>query len=46
MFMISYTRESKTLHNEPTFYKVFTPIAKEYMEKHNITTEENFQISL
>ena len=42
MFMISYTRESKTLHNDgPTFYKVFTPIAKEYMEKHNITEEED-----
>lgn len=41
LFNISYTRESKTLHNEPTFYKVFTPIAKDYMEKHNIAKEED-----
>lgn len=41
LFNIAYTRESKTLHNEPTFYKVFTPIAKEYMDKHNITREED-----
>lgn len=41
LFSISYTRESKTLHNEPTFYKVFTPIAKEYMDKHGITREED-----
>ena len=41
LFNIAYTRESKTLHNEPTFYKVFTPIAKEYMDKHNITKEED-----
>lgn len=40
LFNISYTRESKTLHNEPTFYKVFTPIAKEYMDKHGLTKEE------
>lgn len=42
IFQISYTRESKTLSEDgPTFYKVYTPIAKEYMEEHGITKEED-----
>ncbi len=42
IFQISYTRESKTLNEDgPTFYKVYTPIAKEYMEENNITKEED-----
>ena len=42
IFNISYTRESKTLSDEgSTFYKVFTPIAKEYMDENGITREED-----
>jgi len=41
IFNISYTRESKSLgDNGSTFYKVFTPIAKEYMDEHGLTKEE------
>lgn len=41
LFNIFYTRESKTLSDEgSTFYKVFTPIAKEYMEKFRVTDEK------
>ena len=37
----SYTRKTESLHKEgDTYYKVYTPIVKEYMEKHNITDEE------
>lgn len=41
IFSISYTRESKSLgDNGSTFYKVFTAIAKEYMDEHGLTKEE------
>ena len=41
IFSISYTRESKSLgDNGSTFYKVFTQIAKEYMDEHGLTKEE------
>lgn len=41
IFQISYTRKSESLHHEDTYYKVFTPIVKEYMDRHNITREED-----
>lgn len=42
IFNISYTRESKTLSDEgSTFYKVFTPIVKEYMDKFQIANEDD-----
>lgn len=40
IFNFSYTRRTQSLHGEDVYYKVFTPIAKEYMEKHNLTEEE------
>src|SRR5690606_13274499 len=40
IFQISYTRKSESLHHIDTYYKVFTPIVKEYMEKNNISREE------
>ena len=40
IFSFSYTRKTQSLHGEDVCYKVFTPIAKEYMEKHNLTEEE------
>ena len=40
IFNFSYTRRTQSLHGEDVEYKVFTPIAKEYMEKHGLTEEE------
>lgn len=40
LFQISYIRKSESLHDIDTYYKVFTGIAKQYMEMHNITREE------
>ena len=41
IFQVSYTRKSESLHNEDTYYKVFTPIVKEYMDLNGITKEED-----
>lgn len=41
IFANSYTRTTKSLHGEDVTYKVYTPIVKEYMERHNITNEED-----
>ncbi len=41
IFQISYTRKSESLHHEDTYYKVFTPIVKEYMDRNNISKEED-----
>ncbi len=40
IFQVSYTRKSESLHHEDTYYKVFTPIVKEYMEENNLSYEE------
>ena len=37
----SYTRKTQSLHGEDVFYKVFAPIAKEYMDEHGLTKEED-----
>ena len=39
IFQISYTRKSETLHNEDKYYKVYTPIAKDYMELKGLKDE-------
>ena len=41
VFSYSYTRKTQSLHGEDVFYKVFTPIAKEYMDKYEIEDEED-----
>ena len=41
IFQVSYTRKSESLHHEDTYYKVFTPIVKEYMDLNNISKEED-----
>ena len=41
IFSYSYTRKTQSLHGEDVFYKVFTPIAKKYMDKHEIENEED-----
>ena len=40
IFSFSYTRKTQSLHGEDVFYKVFTPIAKEYMGAYGLTEEE------
>ena len=39
IFANSYTRTTKTLHNEDVVYKVYTPIVDFYMKKHNLSDE-------
>ena len=39
IFANSYTRKTQSLHGEDVFYKVYTPIVKEYMNAHNLTDE-------
>lgn len=41
IFQLSYTRKTESLYNVDTYYKVFTPIVKEYMELYNIQNEED-----
>lgn len=41
IFMNSYTRKTETLNSQDSYYKVFTPIVKEYMDKFNIENEED-----
>lgn len=40
IFSLSYTRKTESLHGEDRYYKVFTPIADEYMKKHGLKEEE------
>ncbi|HZJ99068.1 MAG TPA: ribonucleoside-diphosphate reductase, adenosylcobalamin-dependent, partial [Tissierellaceae bacterium] len=40
IFQVSYTRKSESLHQEDTYYKVFTPIVKEYMDIYNLSRED------
>lgn len=40
IFSLSYTRKTESLHGEDKYYKVFTPIAENYMKKHGLTEEE------
>ena len=39
IFANSYTRKTQSLHGEDVFYKVYTPIVKEYMDAHNLKDE-------
>ena len=39
IFANSYTRKTQSLHSEDVFYKVYTPIVKEYMDTHNLNSE-------
>ena len=38
-FAFSYTRKTESLHGEDKYYKVFIPIAKNYMEEHGLKSE-------
>ena len=39
IFANYYERKTESLHKEDVYYKVYTPIVKEYMTKHNITDD-------
>ena len=41
IFENSYTRKTESLHDKDVYYKVYTPIVKEYMDKNNINKEED-----
>lgn len=39
IFANSYTRKTQSLHGKDTFYKVYTPIVKAYMDAYNLKDE-------
>lgn len=39
IFQISYTRKTESIHGMDTYYKVYTDIVKQYMDKNNIYDE-------
>lgn len=41
MFNTSYIRKTESLHDEEVFYKVYTPIVKEYMDINDILDDNN-----
>lgn len=41
IYNTSYTRKTESLHDKDMYYKVYTPIVKEYMEAKGIKKEEN-----
>lgn len=41
MFNVSYTRKTETLHSQDVYYKVYTPIVKEYMKIKDISDEKD-----
>ncbi|NJJ36517.1 adenosylcobalamin-dependent ribonucleoside-diphosphate reductase [Clostridioides difficile] len=40
IFAFSYTRKTESLHDKERYYKVYTPIIQEYIEKYNIEDEK------
>lgn len=41
IFANYYTRKTESLHGEDTYYKVYTPIVQQYMEKHGLTDDSD-----
>lgn len=41
MFNTSYIRKTESLHDEDVFYKVYTPIVKEYMDFYDVLDDKN-----
>lgn len=39
IFANSYTRKTESLHGHDEYYKVYTPIVKEYMDEHGVKDE-------
>lgn len=41
IFANYYMRKTQSLHGEDVFYKVYTPIVKQYMEEHNVKDDKD-----
>ncbi|GAA0861270.1 adenosylcobalamin-dependent ribonucleoside-diphosphate reductase [Paraclostridium tenue] len=41
IFNLSYIRKTESLHDEDVYYKIYTPIVKEYMDLKNVTDEKD-----
>lgn len=41
IFANYYTRKTESLHSHDEYYKVYTPIVKQYMEEHNIDDDKD-----
>lgn len=41
IFANYYTRKTESLHGEDVYYKVYTPIVKDYMERNNIEDDKD-----
>lgn len=41
IFANHYIRKTESLHGKDVYYKIFTPIAWEYLQKHNLEEDEN-----
>ncbi|MDR1690963.1 MAG: adenosylcobalamin-dependent ribonucleoside-diphosphate reductase [Candidatus Methanoplasma sp.] len=41
IFANSYERRTVSLSDHDEYYKVYTPVVKEYMDKHNLTSDED-----
>jgi ribonucleoside-diphosphate reductase alpha chain len=41
LYAFSYTRKTESLHDENVYYKIYTPIVEKYINKHNITDEND-----
>lgn len=39
IFDLSYTRKTESLHNKEVYYKVYTPIVAQYMERQEVSSE-------
>lgn len=39
IYDLSYTRKTESLHGEDKYYKIYTPIVKQYMEDHGLSDE-------
>lgn len=46
IFANYYTRKTESLKGHDEYYKVYTPIVKEYMDKHGLKMILNYQITL
>lgn len=44
IFANSYTRKTQSLHGKDEYYKVYTPIVKEYMEANGLTDESDLPV--
>lgn len=44
IFANYYTRKTESLHGKDKYYKVYTPIVKQYMNEHNLSEDDEFEL--